>query len=459
MINVNDIKKSIILVVDDSSQNIQLVGSLLKKAGFDRISFSTSGEHAIKMAETIFPDIILLDVMMPDMDGYEVCQKLKAHGNTKEIPIIFLTAKAYNEDIVKGLKLGAVDYITKPFDPEILLSKVKTHLEIKRQKDEIEFLNEKLIGRVHDEIVKRTVSENKLAAFYKQANYGITILDLNSQYVDINDNFAKMLGFAKDELVGKSAFDFIHEEDREIQKEAKKVLLEKGFVNFEKRLKKADGEYIWINASSTMVRDEINESAFIVTICADVMERHKLQEDIKEKEKMLFLQSKQAAMGNMIGMIAHQWKQPLSVISMAINNIKIDLELGELNINDLSTFIEDIVNNISYMDKTINDFRDFFKPNKMKTFSTIESICDESVKLVSSSMMNNNIELVKDYNINKGIDILGSELKQIILNLLSNAKDAVKLKKDDGKIKIQTYIKEENYAGNAWSRQGITRAP
>ena len=130
------ITKPTILVVDDTPANLQLMSGLLQDDY--KVKAATSGEKALKIAFTDpQPDLILLDIMMPEMDGYEVCKRLKADEKTNQIPIIFLTAKAETQDEALGLSLGAVDYITKPVSPPIAIARIKTHIELYRQKREL----------------------------------------------------------------------------------------------------------------------------------------------------------------------------------------------------------------------------------------------------------------------------------------------------------------------------------
>ncbi|MCG8701906.1 MAG: hybrid sensor histidine kinase/response regulator, partial [Bacteroidales bacterium] len=132
-----------VLVVDDVEKNLQLIGSLLHDRGIS-VVLANNGAHALQAVGKKIPDLILLDISMPEMDGYEVCEKLKSKDDTKEIPIIFLTARNEDEDIVKGFALGAVDYITKPFSKDELISRVFTHLELKKSRDIIENQNQQL---------------------------------------------------------------------------------------------------------------------------------------------------------------------------------------------------------------------------------------------------------------------------------------------------------------------------
>ncbi len=125
-----DSKKKRILIVDDDPVNMQLLEELLTENGY-RVDASSDGSEALEFIENESPDLILLDVMMPGLDGYEICEKLKSSVETKHIPIIFLTAKTEVEDVVKGFKVGGVDYVSKPFNSEELMARVNTHIEIK----------------------------------------------------------------------------------------------------------------------------------------------------------------------------------------------------------------------------------------------------------------------------------------------------------------------------------------
>ena len=126
-----------ILIVDDTLKNIQVLGTILRKEEY-QINVAQNGLQAIKMAETVIPDLILLDVMMPELDGFETCKRLKTASDTKDIPVIFLTAKTETEDIVKGFELGAVDYVTKPFNATELLVRVRTHLTLRNLQKDLE---------------------------------------------------------------------------------------------------------------------------------------------------------------------------------------------------------------------------------------------------------------------------------------------------------------------------------
>ena len=120
-----------ILIVDDVPLNLKLLGNILKEAGYD-VAFAKSGEDALQRVKQTAFDLILLDIMMPGLTGFEVCEQLKAAPDTEKIPVIFLSAMNDALDVVQGLEVGGVDYVTKPFNQTELLARVKTHLKLKQ---------------------------------------------------------------------------------------------------------------------------------------------------------------------------------------------------------------------------------------------------------------------------------------------------------------------------------------
>lgn len=157
-----------ILVVDDTPTNIDVLRHIFIDEGFE-ISIAMNGETALTLVEKSRPDLILLDVMMPGMDGFEICERLKANSRTRDIPVIFVTAKTEVEDIVRGFQVGSVDYITKPFKSEEVLSRVQTHLKIERLIQEKESLNKQLL-RQNDELV---ASQNQYRIMLEKSADGV----------------------------------------------------------------------------------------------------------------------------------------------------------------------------------------------------------------------------------------------------------------------------------------------
>ncbi|MFK5881457.1 MAG: ATP-binding protein [Sulfurospirillum sp.] len=166
---------------------------------------------------------------------------------------------------------------------------------------------------------------------------------------------------------------------------------------------------------TTASRDELK---------AEIQKRIEIQKELKRKDEILVAQSKQAAMGEMIGMIAHQWRQPISVISMSVNNILIDMELDELKEENVRECSSEILNETKHLSQTIDDFRNFFKPNKKKETVLVQELYDDVYKLVWKFFENNGIELIFSGDRDIKIYTFGRELLQVFINILNNAKDA-----------------------------------
>jgi len=150
-----------VLIVDDTPDNIHILMESLKDTY--AISAATNGERALAAAQTLAPDIILLDVMMPGIDGYEVCRRLHDDVRTRSIPVIFITALNEEQDEARGLDLGAVDFITKPFRPGLVKARVRNHIELKRHRDELEVLVREQVEEIADSHIATIFAMSKLA--------------------------------------------------------------------------------------------------------------------------------------------------------------------------------------------------------------------------------------------------------------------------------------------------------
>jgi two-component system sensor histidine kinase/response regulator len=155
-----------ILVIDDNTENIQIIGQVLLSQGYN-VSFATSGSEALKLLEPPEFDLILLDILMPEMDGFEVCRKIKNNPASSHVPIIFLTAKSDKQSIISGFELGANDYIVKPFNDRELLMRVKTQIDLMKQREELENINVVLENKVKEKTVELTSANEKLAVLEK----------------------------------------------------------------------------------------------------------------------------------------------------------------------------------------------------------------------------------------------------------------------------------------------------
>lgn len=297
-------KKSRVLLVDDTPSNLDSLINILQNEY--EIIVATNGKKAIELcASEHKPDIILLDIVIPEMDGYEVCKRIKSDEKTQDIPIIFITVLNDDASEEKGLSLGAVDYIYKPFNPTLVKARVKNNLELKLYRDQLKSL-------------------------------------------------------------------------------------------------------------------------------------------LKENEEIMIAQSKHAEMGNMISVIAHQWKQPLSTISAIANTIIIDIELDKYDITKIKEYANVVDSQVQELTKTIKDFTNFFIPDKEIQKITMKELMDMTDTVVRSTLRNNGIELSLDID-DTVIKTYVRELMQAVVNIMVNAKDIfLERKTENPRIELSSKCVDES---------------
>ena len=314
-----------ILTVDDNRTNLKTLDFLIEDIDFGEdinvnVISKNNGEDALNIAYNTKLALIILDIEMPLMNGFEVATYLQKNSKTKDIPIIFLTAAFKSEEMRdRGLHIGAVDYLLKPIDSLILVPKIQHYISF-------------------------YVTTNKLQ--------------------DINKELEKKIKIA------------------------------------------------------------IKENSII--------------------EAKLHQAEKLASMSEMIGNIAHQWRQPIAIISMWANNILIDLDLEQSSDEKLREYAAEINEQTTYLSKTIDDFRDFFIPNKKPTTFTFKSSIDKTMSLLTAAFETLNIEVIEDIE-DIEITALENELTQAILSIIKNAKDVlVTLDKDKRKLIFITIYKKDD---------------
>ncbi len=203
--------KQVLLIADPNPENVRVLKTMLAP-DYD-IRVAADGKEAIRLATSPnTPALILLNVMMPTPDMYTVCKKLKADKTTKDIPLILLSEPTTKDTEAKGFELGAADYITKPFKRSVVRARIRTHLELKRYRNNLDTRVQKRVGVLHEEIQERRDVEDTYRALVEHAHDGIAIIhDFKVRYA--NPAFSKMIGFSEQELSGAHLKKFISEEE------------------------------------------------------------------------------------------------------------------------------------------------------------------------------------------------------------------------------------------------------
>jgi len=255
---MNNLKNYQILVIDDTPANIKVIASTLSNQGY-KILVADNGQHGIAIARTKLPDLILLDIMMPEIDGYEVCKKLKADAVTKDIPIIFLTAFTETHYIIRGFEHGAVDYITKPFNISELLARVKTHLRMREHEKEIRILS---------------------MAVQQSAN-SIMITDPAGNIVFVNLRFLSQTGYEEHEILGKKP-NIVKSgrQSDEFYKELWATIAADKEWRGEFQNKKKNGELYWESSTINPIKDMSGKIIYFLAIHEDITEKKRMEEEL-----------------------------------------------------------------------------------------------------------------------------------------------------------------------------------
>ncbi|RMH69156.1 MAG: response regulator [Gemmatimonadetes bacterium] len=274
-----------ILIVDDQPANLNLLTSILTEQGYTT-RLALDGEIALRMARHQPPDIILLDILMPVMDGLMVCQKLKADPALQAIPVIFLSAVADTSKIAKGFACGGVDYITKPFRVGEVLARIETHLKMSRITRDLEAKNralEQANQHLQELAQQLKQSQHEFEAIFNNAVVGIALSAPDGTFERANPRWLEMLGYDADELNQLTLDMITHEKDRETSSMyIRRVQLgELVQYRFEKRFVRKDGSEFWGDIAVAAITDDAGNLCHLVAALTDITRRKIAEQELK----------------------------------------------------------------------------------------------------------------------------------------------------------------------------------
>ena len=375
-------EKPIVLVVDDTPDNLIFLAHLLKE--IYQVQVASDGKTAIEIAHSNHPpDLILLDIVMPKMDGYEVCQILKKDQITRRIPIIFLTSKSEIGNEIYGLNLGAADYIVKPINPAIFLSRIKVHIQVKAMQDSL---------------------RNQRTWFHRiieSAPDAMLVIDEKGEIVLCNTRAASIFGYGSSELYFKNLNDLI-DKNIGIRKNGNQFIAE---VSFNK-----------------LPNDNDNGSCTCVLV-RDITERKRIEGEIHTAKELAEKTSRLKS--DFLANVSHEFRTALNAIIGYSEILQEDAaEIGQ------SEFVDDLSKIHSagkHLLLLINDILDLSKIESGKTEIYVEEVDLElvvkDIKTILFPLIekNNNQFIVTTHLLRKKMSVDITKLKQILFNLLSNA--------------------------------------
>ncbi|GAM09085.1 blue-light-activated protein [Geobacter sp. OR-1] len=430
-----DSTESTILLIDDDPTNLDIVTDYLLDCDYT-ILVAEDGESGISRAEYAQPGLILLDVMMPGIDGFETCRRLKTRESTRDIPVIFMTALAETEHKVKGFEAGAVDYITKPFQREEVLARVSVHLRIRELTARLQEAKESLEKRVeertaelaqtidtlHDEIIQRKQAEEervRLARAIEQAAEAVYMADAQGLITYVNPAFERTTGYSRDEVIGQpTGILECDTNDPDYYLQIREAVDRDNDWSGRVTTRKKDGSVFEADTTVSSVRDSKGTIINYVSILRDVTHELKLERELRQSQKM-------EAIGTLAGGIAHDFNNILTAVigytDMALSKLPNDsTALRDLErVQEASTRAKDLVGRILTFSRQSEQKR---KPVQLAT------IIDEVFKLLRSTLPST-IEINQQVHTPvSGDTVLAdpTQLHQVLMNLGTNAAHAMR---------------------------------
>jgi adenylate cyclase len=245
--------KGQVLVVDDVPTNLNLLSNALRQQGY-QIQVAASGKEAIEVIESSLPDVILLDIMMPDMDGYAVCDQLKSSPTSQEIPIIFVSAVHDAASKVRAFTAGGADYVTKPFQLEEVLARVDNQMRLRQLQKRLEAQN----LRLQAEMQEREKAEARYRGLFENALEPMFQADANGRFLAVNRSFATLYGYGSPQAMMESITDIgiqVYADPKRLMELQQQLQQQEQVLAAESQVRREDGSTIWVMENIRVVKD------------------------------------------------------------------------------------------------------------------------------------------------------------------------------------------------------------
>lgn len=412
---INQIPKADILAIDDTPENLALLSQILTEKGY-KVRSVTKGSTALRGAKAAPPDLILLDVKMPEMNGYEVCEQLKADPLTRNIPIIFISALGDVFDKVKAFQVGGVDYITKPFQVEEVLARLDTHLTIRNLQIELQAQNTQL----QQEIAQKTAAEDKFAKAFRACPNPIAIATYQQeQLLEVNNSFLQMSGYTTTEVIGKNMAQIYPTSALNIYHQALQKASSQGFVrNQELEFTTKSGELKTVLLSLELI--ELGGTKCTLQIMNDITERKRLENEF-------------------ISLVSHELRTPMTSTIGALDLLNSG-QLGTLSDRG-KQILQVAIRNTERLIRLVNDILDLERMKSGKI--AIEPVqCDLESLLVQATETMQAMATKAQVKLQLqpcqvSIELDPDRILQTLTNLLSNS---IKFTEPGGLVMLQATV-------------------
>ena len=350
-----------ILIVDDSPTQAKLLEQVLAGYGY-RVRVTRNGAEALAEILARRPDLVISDILMPEMDGFQLCRQVREVERLKELPIILLTHLNDPADVLHSLEAGANYFVSKPYGNRMLLSRIAAVLQ----------------GHC---ACLAGEADGELAISYRGNNY--LIRSTPTQTIEL--------------LL--ATYELAAEKNQEL---------------------------LTTQQSLSNLNHELEERVLERTraLTRETAERLQAMEELRKKDEVLMQQSRQAAMGEMIGNIAHQWRQPLNAVGLLVQDLALSYEYGNFDKVYLDASSNKIMELVRHMSQTIDDFRNFFSPDKEMSEFHLGRVVDRALALIGGSLNDKGIRVEVDTAEAPVVTGHPNEFSQVLLNIINNAMDA-----------------------------------
>ncbi|MDM8552300.1 response regulator [Desulfobacterales bacterium HSG2] len=420
--NIRDMEGSTILIVDDNPENLGVLFEYLSKAGFN-VLVAQSGEDALELVRENMPGIILLDILMPGIDGFETCRRLKANRETKDIPVLFVSSLSDTVDKVRGFDVGGVDYVTKPFKQEEVLARITTHLSLYNLRKALEEKN----VRLQQEILERNraetalrKSEKKYRTLVEAADDAILLLDTEFRHLFENTAYYAGLGYKKGDVLPDD-FSRIHPDDLPAVRENITELFETGKAESEYRIRHRKGHWVHRFAKSVLIYDDDKKPEAILSIIRDISNRKQMEEELRHAKEAA--EAANRAKSEFLANMSHDIRTPMNAI-LGFTEI---LE-GEIRDEQQKRHLSSIKSGGKSLLGLINDILDLSKieAGKLKpeySAVNLHTLLKDMEQIFSHKIFEKGLEfrIETEPDLPKMIITDETRLRQIFMNLMGNA--------------------------------------